>query len=101
MSPEATVVERCEFCSFVATGPLEQARRAFAEHECGRPKPEKSVSRRSGFALRATRASALPDSSDPERRGELRTVVRAATGQVLQLAAARLPAARVEPFAGS
>jgi hypothetical protein len=51
MFPEATIVERCAFCSFVATGPLEQARRAFAEHACDRPRPVTSKRRRSGLAL--------------------------------------------------
>jgi hypothetical protein len=59
MSPEATVVERCEFCSFVATGPLEKAREAFEAHECDRPKPTTTVRRRSGYlALAAAGASA-------------------------------------------
>jgi hypothetical protein len=58
MSPETRVVERCAFCSFVATGPLEEAGRAFAEHECDRPKPTTTVLRRSGYlALVAADAS--------------------------------------------
>jgi hypothetical protein len=58
MSTEAKVVERWAFCSFVATGPLEEARRAFAEHECDRPKPTTTVRRRSRYlALVAADAS--------------------------------------------
>jgi hypothetical protein len=31
---DARVVERCSYCSFTASGPLEQARAAFREHVC-------------------------------------------------------------------
>jgi hypothetical protein len=52
---DMTVVERCAFCDFTISAPVETAHAAFEAHECGRPKPETSVRRRSGFALRATR----------------------------------------------
>jgi hypothetical protein len=54
MSPEPPVVERCAYCDFTVSAPLEQARQAFAQHACDRPKPV-ATARRSGFALRATR----------------------------------------------
>ncbi len=50
--PEPAVTERCAFCSFSVSAPLEQAREAFAEHLCDRPKAPTTVRRRSGFALK-------------------------------------------------
>jgi hypothetical protein len=48
MFPEAKIVERCAFCSFVATGPLEDVRRAFERHQCDRPLPTVSKRRAAG-----------------------------------------------------
>ena len=49
----AHVVERCAYCSFSASGPVEQMRQAFAEHVCDRPAPPAvSRRRRDGFVLR-------------------------------------------------
>jgi hypothetical protein len=42
---------RVSFVLFVASGSLE-ARQAFAEHVCDRPKPASSPQRRSGFGFR-------------------------------------------------
>jgi hypothetical protein len=37
-------VERCAYCSFVTSGPLEEARQAFTEHVCdSRPRPTSQV----------------------------------------------------------
>jgi hypothetical protein len=52
---EAMVTSACAYCDFSVSAPLEQARQAFRAHHCNRPKPETTVRRRSGFALRATR----------------------------------------------
>ena len=49
---ERPVVERCAYCDFVASGTVKQARQAFAEHVCDRPRPTTTVRRRSGFRLR-------------------------------------------------
>jgi hypothetical protein len=49
--PEPPVTERCAYCSFTVSAPLEEAREAFQAHECGRPRPVTSKRRRSGFAL--------------------------------------------------
>jgi hypothetical protein len=46
------VIERCYYCSFGVSAPLEQAREAFEEHACDRPRPETSSRRRRGFSLR-------------------------------------------------
>ena len=46
--PGPPVRERCAFCSFEASAPLEQARAAFAQHECERPRPEPRPKRRPG-----------------------------------------------------
>jgi hypothetical protein len=51
MFSEARVVGRCAFCSFVIEAPLEEAHAAFEADKCGRPKPENSARRRSGFGL--------------------------------------------------
>ena len=48
----APVVERCAYCEFVASGPVEAARQAFERHECDLPKPTTTARRRSGFRLR-------------------------------------------------
>jgi hypothetical protein len=47
----APVVERCSYCAFTASGPVEETRQAFAEHVCDRPKPT-TTHRTSGFVLR-------------------------------------------------
>jgi hypothetical protein len=40
----APVVERCAYCSFVTSGPLEETRQAFTEHVCdSRPRPTSQV----------------------------------------------------------
>jgi hypothetical protein len=36
---------------FTVSAPLEQARQAFTEHRCNRPKPTMSVRRRRGFSI--------------------------------------------------
>lgn len=47
------VVERCAFCSFRASGPVEEARQAFERHERDRPPPPAVSKRRcSGFRPR-------------------------------------------------
>jgi hypothetical protein len=48
---EPVVTSACSFCAFRVTCPLEQAREAFEQHECSRPKPVTSKRRTSGFAL--------------------------------------------------
>jgi hypothetical protein len=35
-------MERCAFCSFSLSAPLEQARQAFVAHECARPRPTRT-----------------------------------------------------------
>jgi hypothetical protein len=52
MFAEARVTERCAYCSFTVSAPLEQARQSFAEHVCDRPKPEPMKRRTRGFSLR-------------------------------------------------
>jgi hypothetical protein len=46
------VVERCSFCSFEIVSSFEEARAAFEQHKCGRPKPEPTKRRASGFKFR-------------------------------------------------
>jgi hypothetical protein len=46
---EGRVVERCVHCDFTVSAPLEEARQAFAEHECDRPRPPTAVRRRREF----------------------------------------------------
>lgn len=45
------VTERCAYCPFVVTAPVGQARDAWAEHDCDRPRPAKRQ-RSSGFTIR-------------------------------------------------
>jgi hypothetical protein len=54
---ERPIICRCAFCSLKVKAPLEETRQAFERHECNRPRPTSTVRRRSGFALRATRAT--------------------------------------------
>ena len=49
---DARVVERCAFCDFTVAAPAAEAREAFAQHVCDRPKPKTSIRRRRGFAIR-------------------------------------------------
>jgi hypothetical protein len=49
---DVQLVEPCAFCSFVATGPLEEARQAFTEHVCDRAEGAVSKRSRSGLSLR-------------------------------------------------
>jgi hypothetical protein len=42
---EARVVERCGYCDFQTAGPLEEARAAFEQHQCDRPRPVASKRR--------------------------------------------------------
>jgi hypothetical protein len=51
--PQPVVVERCAYCNFAVSAPFEQARQAFEQHVCDRPKPTTTKRRRSGFSLRA------------------------------------------------
>jgi hypothetical protein len=37
--PEPIVLERCGFCDFAVSAPLEEARGAFEAHVCNRPRP--------------------------------------------------------------
>jgi hypothetical protein len=39
---------KCAHCSFEIRAPLEQARQAFAEHRCSRPRPTVSKRRAAG-----------------------------------------------------
>ena len=34
---DESVVERCAFCDFSVSAPLDEARQAFVRHECRRP----------------------------------------------------------------
>jgi bacterioferritin-associated ferredoxin len=46
------VTVKCGHCSFLAFAPLEEARAAFEQHDCDRPKPEPSKRRPGGFRFR-------------------------------------------------
>jgi hypothetical protein len=50
MSPEPSVVERCCYCDFTVSAPLEEARQAFQAHVCARPRPTSTKRRRSSFS---------------------------------------------------
>jgi hypothetical protein len=47
---DTRVIERCAFCDFTITVPVEEAWEAFREHECSRPRPAPS-GRRAGFHI--------------------------------------------------
>jgi hypothetical protein len=49
---DTRIVEKCSYCDFTVSAPFEQARQAFEQHVCGRPKVTVSKRRRSGFLLR-------------------------------------------------
>jgi hypothetical protein len=51
---EPAVTERCAYCTFEIAASFEQAREAFAAHECDRPQPTSTKRRTSGFSLRHT-----------------------------------------------
>ena len=42
---------RCAFCEWTITAPIEEARQAFHQHQCPRPRPTATTRRRRGFQL--------------------------------------------------
>jgi hypothetical protein len=48
--PEPVVTERCSYCRFVIEALVEEARAAFAEHACDRPRPGVSKLHKRGRA---------------------------------------------------